>query len=789
MFSAVAVTKGLKNVSISEVLNKIRDRSFAPDGDTRQRPGIVDASMKSPLKLLNTAVSDGPHERPRTASGIIVLGMHRTGTSAITGVFADFGFEVPGRLAPPGQDNPKGYFESVDFVEIHDEFLHAVGRTWSDPRWMDEQLFLGAEAIRAKEQLQEAVTRSVLPLDQWILKDPRMCRLMPLWEEILAAEVFDPHFLHILRSPLSVAASLEQRDGFSKEKSFLLWLRHCLDAEKATRGSDRTWLHFEELSEPKPHVSIFDRVRAMIGSSRGSAEKLERTLEKVVTRKLVHHKHTKEETLERLQSHPWVASGYRALDSLSAGENDQALAELDQLWTEIHNADRLLFGYRRSREAEEHGERYQRLGKDIERFHRSIDTQRQELEAQRAELAAMRDAFVAERERLEVIRQEIAQQHHSAEGRSLELAKRQEIAEGQRQGISESLNSLAAQRQQLEAVQQAIDGVAQRQDMADSLHRVTSQAIDNGREVMASIADGTSEIQTLISERLEKRHLTLLQKSLEVISHLETDTATTRQHLVEATQRREEEEKFLRHGITESLNTLTGQQQQLEAVQQAVIQVAQQQADSTSEIQKSISERLEKRHLTLLQKSLGVISHLESEIVSARNRLDGVTRERDGALLERHTAIEERNRAITERERWVSERNAAIASREAEIEKRSRAIVERDRWLSERDVAVASLETATEERSSALVERERWLSERDAALTDLEVAVEERDRAITEAQQERSVSQAAEAALTEQQQALAASRAELDRLLHSRLWKLTSPMRWLFTKLRARDRH
>ncbi|MEM6794456.1 MAG: hypothetical protein AAF725_10780, partial [Acidobacteriota bacterium] len=165
-------------------------------------------------------------EESERSRGIIVLGMHRAGTSTITSVLANLGFELPGEPIPAGWDNPKGYWEPREVVETHDAFLHAIHRSWSDPRPLHPRHFEGSAAKTAVESLRRFAEQAVLPCSQWVLKDPRMCRLLPLWRPLLEAERVDLHVLLIIRSPLAVAASLQKRDGFSTEKSLLLWLRH-----------------------------------------------------------------------------------------------------------------------------------------------------------------------------------------------------------------------------------------------------------------------------------------------------------------------------------------------------------------------------------------------------------------------------------------------------------------------------------------------------------------------------------------------------------------------------------
>ena len=65
---------------------------------------------------------------------IVVLGMHRCGTSMITRVFSELGADPGNNLMPPAEDNPEGFWEPVDLVDVHDELLDYLGSSWDNPR-------------------------------------------------------------------------------------------------------------------------------------------------------------------------------------------------------------------------------------------------------------------------------------------------------------------------------------------------------------------------------------------------------------------------------------------------------------------------------------------------------------------------------------------------------------------------------------------------------------------------------------------------------------------------------
>jgi glycosyltransferase involved in cell wall biosynthesis len=81
----------------------------------------------------------------------------------------------------------------------------------------------------------------------FVLKDPRICRLLPFWLTVFREFGANVKCVLPLRNPLEIAASLNKRDGFSPAKSYMIWLRYVLDAEKATRKLPRVFIAYDTL--------------------------------------------------------------------------------------------------------------------------------------------------------------------------------------------------------------------------------------------------------------------------------------------------------------------------------------------------------------------------------------------------------------------------------------------------------------------------------------------------------------------------------------------------------------
>lgn len=190
---------------------------------------------------------------------IVILGMHRSGTSALARLLGLFGADLPARLMEPNFANEKGYWESTDIVAIHDEMLSAVGSSWDDVAEFPLEWLNSPSAESFKTRLRHAFGEAFGNSPLAVIKDPRICRFVPLWTSILESMEIEPLFVLPVRNPIEVAASLRARDertaygpfrargGMPEAKALLLWMRHFLDAEHHTRGFTRSFVSYEQL--------------------------------------------------------------------------------------------------------------------------------------------------------------------------------------------------------------------------------------------------------------------------------------------------------------------------------------------------------------------------------------------------------------------------------------------------------------------------------------------------------------------------------------------------------------
>jgi hypothetical protein len=177
---------------------------------------------------------------------VVVLGMHRSGTSSAAGALVRLGAAAPRHLLAPNADNERGFWESPVIVGLNNAILAAGGSDWKDWRKFDPNKIEASKAKAFRARAKETLAEEFDDVGFAVMKDPRMCRLMPFWGPVFADAKWSVRALLPIRSPLEVGQSLYCRDGVSPAYGCLLWLRHVLDAEIETRGMARAVLDWPQ---------------------------------------------------------------------------------------------------------------------------------------------------------------------------------------------------------------------------------------------------------------------------------------------------------------------------------------------------------------------------------------------------------------------------------------------------------------------------------------------------------------------------------------------------------------
>lgn len=197
---------------------------------------------------------------------ILVAGMHRSGTSALTRMISFLGAALPENLmAPSPEFNAPGFWESRDVVALDDAVLRAVGSRWDDVLAFEPSMLPAAERRRFEDGVAALCESQFRDEGLFVIKDPRLARLLDLWIPALRGLGIVPKVVLPYRHPLEVAASLARRDDFSVATSIQLWLRHMLDGLALDAGVALATVGYDELLADWPACA--GRIERALGLS------------------------------------------------------------------------------------------------------------------------------------------------------------------------------------------------------------------------------------------------------------------------------------------------------------------------------------------------------------------------------------------------------------------------------------------------------------------------------------------------------------------------------------------
>lgn len=180
---------------------------------------------------------------------VVVLGMHRSGTSAVVKALSCLGVSLGDDFMPAGNDNPKGFFEDKAVNHLNIEMLDVIGQHWFSLSLVTDDDVAKLVRMGYLEKAIELVRGKIATVDVFGFKDPRVSKLLKFWKLVFLRINCDVNYVYCLRHPLSVANSLCQRNKTPIQKGYLLWLSYNLSIVTEAQDLSLVGLDYDQLIE------------------------------------------------------------------------------------------------------------------------------------------------------------------------------------------------------------------------------------------------------------------------------------------------------------------------------------------------------------------------------------------------------------------------------------------------------------------------------------------------------------------------------------------------------------
>ena len=192
---------------------------------------------------------------PRDAGGgaarrklVLVLGMHRSGTSLCANMLHELGVDMaPSHGA--SASNARGHWERPRINDLHDEVLALFGRAWNAPTHhlaLPEGWWTDARVQPIRQMIVAHLQRVMQGATLAGVKDPRTSRLLPMWPSILEALNVEPIYVFCVRDPAQVARSISARDRLAGDQAAYRWLGYNAQAVAGVGGARVCVVRYED---------------------------------------------------------------------------------------------------------------------------------------------------------------------------------------------------------------------------------------------------------------------------------------------------------------------------------------------------------------------------------------------------------------------------------------------------------------------------------------------------------------------------------------------------------------
>ena len=607
--------------------------------------------------------------------GIIVAGMHRSGTSALTRMLGSLGCRLPKTLLEPNEYNALGYWESSEISELNDAILKSAGSSWDDWEAFHQGWYASLVADEFRDHARTVLENEFGDSRLFVLKDPRVCRLLEFWIDALKDIAAAPVIAVTIRNPLEVAASLHHRDMIDPSIGLLLWLRHVLDAEATSRDSRRVFVRYEDLLGNWAETAVrLGRELGVIWPKDSSSSEME--IESYLTPSQRHHARDDDAIFHSPSVSRWVKESFKIVDRWTRGDvRESDGPELDSIRSAFDEAGavfvRPIVG----------GMRAAQNNKVLQ-----------------TEIVNLNDAIVGREKHIGDLDQAVADRDSDVSSLNRVLAAKDSQIE--------SLNQAIADRDvRVDAINHAI---SDRDGQISTLNRAVAERDGQVNALNLAVADRDSGIADRDGQ-LEALNIAVADRDSGIAD-------------------RDGQLEALNIAVADRDSAVADRDGQLEALNIAV-------ADRDSGIADRDGQ-LEALNIAVADRDSGIADRdgqLEALNIAVADR-DSAVADRDGQLEALNIAVADRDSGIADRDGQlealniaVADRDSAVADRDGQLEALNIAVADRDSGIADRDGQLEALNIAVADRDSAVADRDGQLEALNIAVADRDSGIADRD--------------------------------------------------------------
>ena len=610
---------------------------------------------------------------------VIVLGMHRSGTSALARTLNMLGCDLPKTVLPANKNNEKGYWESGPVVALNNELLSSAGSTWQDLRAVDPGWFASPKSEEFRQKAHQLLNEEFGGSHLFVLKDPRICRLAPFWLDVLESSGVSPYIILPIRHPKEVMASSSQMKGLEPVFVSLIWLHHVLEAEYFSRGKPRCFTSYDRLLGDWKKVAA--KASQSFGFSWPSLTAKSAEISTFLSENSRHHSEEKQAFIEDPSVAIWIRETYRIMDSWAeSGENAEDFSALDRFRTEFNAVTPAFMAMYAA--GDKSTKRERRLKMQLEETTATFEQQRKDLEMKTSLLESVEKTFEESRHALEESETALSGLQARLQENEEALSRVQSEVEKYRESNSETLHKFEQARNSL--TEQGVEFAWVKKELETQRTELTQarKEIENSRILEGEAQRNAADLVT----RLRQHEDALILTTRELEEYRVRDS--------EARRKFEE----ARNSLAEQSVELAWVKKELE-VQRAELTQARQETES-SRIRESDAQRTATDLDARLRQSEDTLLRTQREVEEYRER-DSEARRK---LEESRNSIAEQNMELAWLKKELEVQRSEVT--QARLETENSRIRE-----SEAQRSAAELSALLRQNEEALIRTHREMAE------------------------------------------------------------------------------